>query len=102
MHIEYKGTVFVLINVYAPNIGLERLEVFMKLKNAIQKIGDQVCVIIGGDWNCTVDFIIDRNGEEPHNESSVVLLKMIKELNLIDIWRKINIGIRQYTWVKAS
>lgn len=83
VHIEYKGTVFVLINVYAPNIGLERLEVFMKLKNAIQKIGDQVCVIIGGDWNCTVDFIIDRNGEEPHNESSVVLLKMIKELNLI-------------------
>jgi len=46
IHIEFKGTVFVLINVYAPNIGPERVEVFMKLKNAVQKIGDQVCVII--------------------------------------------------------
>lgn len=71
MHMEFEGTVFVLINVYALNSGPERFcETYVK--NAVQKIGNNVCVIIGGDWNCTIDFIIDRNGEEPHNELSVV------------------------------
>jgi len=80
MNIGFNETVFVLINVYAPNIGPERVEVFMKLKNAVQKIGDQVCVIIGEDRNCTANFTIDRNRDEPHYESSVVLLNIIKSL----------------------
>lgn len=99
---EYEGSVFILINVYAPNNGPERVKYFLKLRNAIQKIDDNVCTIIGGDWNCTIDFIVDRNGEEPHHESSVVLSKILKEFELIDIWRRRNIGIKQYTWLKAS
>lgn len=61
LNIEYEGSVFVLINVYAPNNGYERVSNFFKLRSAIQKIDDNVCTIIGGDWNCTIDFIIDRN-----------------------------------------
>lgn len=75
---------------------------FMELRTVIQKIDDTVCMIIGGDWNCTTNFIIDRNGEEPHNQSSIQLLKIINEFGLIDLWRSRNIGVRQYAWLKAS
>ncbi len=102
LKMEYEGSVFVLINVYAPNNGPERLRYFLKLRNAIQKIDDNVVTIIGGDWNCTVDFITDRNGEEPHHGSSFVLSNILKEFELIDIWRRRNIGIKQYTWLKVS
>lgn len=102
LKMEYEGSVFVLINVYAPNNGPERVRCFLKLRSAFQKIDDNVCTIIGGDWNCTIDFIIDRNGEEPHHESSVVLSKILKEFELIDIWRRRNPRIKQYTWLKAS
>lgn len=99
---EYEGSVFVLINVYAPSNGPERVSYFLKLRNAIQKIDDNVCTIIGGDWNCTIDFIVDRIGEELHHESSVVLSKILKEFELIYIRRRRNTGIKQYTWLKAS
>lgn len=102
LKIKYEGSVFVLINVYASNNGPERVRSFLQLRSAIQKIDDDVCTIIGGDWNCTIDFILDRNGEEPHHESSVVLLKILKKFDLIDIWRRRNTGIKQYTWLKAS
>lgn len=61
-----------------------------------------VCTTIGSDWNCTVDFIKDRNGEEPHHGSSSVLSNILKEFELTDIWRRRNIGIKQYTWLKVS
>lgn len=100
--VESEGNIFVLMNVYAPNNGHERVVFFMELRTVIQKIDDTVCMIIGGDWNCTTNFIIDRNGEEPHNQSSIQLLKIINEFDLIDLWRSRNKGVRQYTWLKAS
>lgn len=45
----------------------------MELRKVIKKYDDNVCLIFGGDWKCTIDFFIfDRNGEEPHNKSSDV------------------------------
>ncbi len=35
-------------------------------------IDDDACFILGGDLNCTPDFTVDRNGEEPHNQSRLV------------------------------
>lgn len=46
---------------------------FMELRKVIEKYDDNVCLILGGVWNCTTDFIVDRNGEEPHNKSSDAL-----------------------------
>ncbi len=55
---------------------------------------------MGGDWNCTTNFVLDRNGEEPHSLSSKILLKITQELDFIDVWRNINQLTKQYTWVK--
>ncbi len=60
----------------------------------------RMCVIMGRDWNCTTNFVLDINGEEPHSQSSKMLLKITQELELIDVWRNINQLIKQYTWVK--
>ncbi len=58
-----------------------------------------MCLVIGGDWNCTTVFTFDRNGEEPYSQSSVTLSKNMHELT--DVWRTRNIGVRQYTWLRV-
>lgn len=102
VQIEWEGLVFILVNVYAPNNGSERITFFTKLSDDVGKYDDGVCLIFGGDWNCTIDFTVDRNGEEPHNQSSVLLSKVINNFQLTDVWRIRNEGVRQYTWIKVS
>ncbi len=102
LKIEYGEHVFVLMNVYAPNNGLERIRVFDQLHKALQKFDDNIWLVLGGDWNCTINFLIDRNGEEPHSRSSESLLNIMGKYDLIDVWRRRNIGVRQYTWIKVA
>lgn len=50
--VEIKELKFLFINVHAPNIGLQWIELFGKLSNAIRKYDDgKLCAIMGGDWN---------------------------------------------------
>jgi len=57
---------------------------------------------MGGDWNCTLNFTLDRNGEEQHAQSSFCLDSIIKSLHFSDVWREYNPTTRQYTWVKVT
>ncbi len=99
--VDIKELKFLFINVYAPNVGLQRIELFGRLNTEIIKHVDEgMCVIMGGDWNCTTNFVLDRNGEEPHSLSSKMLLKITQELDFIDVWRNRNQLTKQYTWVK--
>jgi len=100
--VEVGGMVFVLMNVYAPNNGSERIDFFMKMTRLIKTIDSNVCIVVGGDWNCTTDFTIDRNGEEPHTQSSRMLVNVLHEFELLDVWRMINKRSRQYTWLKVN
>ncbi|KAK3528255.1 hypothetical protein QTP86_028493, partial [Hemibagrus guttatus] len=97
---EVRGTELLFINVYAPNSGGERAQPFNKLKNALQHSSSRPLVVMGGDWNCTTDFALDRNGEEPHPQSAKVLL--ISQCSVVDVWREQHQGIKQYTWVKVT
>ena len=60
------------------------------------------CIIIGGDWNCTLQFTLDRMNQEPHPQSSSALRKMIINLDLLDAWRVKYPSVKQYTWVRAT
>ncbi len=102
VHTEIERIKFVFINVYAPNVGSERIELFLKIKSHISQYDNFFCIVMAGDWNCTEHFNVDRNSEEPHFQSGVVLSKLIEEHDLTDIWRNRNEGIKQYTWVKVS
>lgn len=69
VRVETEGWVFCLVNVYAPNHGTDRLAFLSVLRDELQKYGQEQ-LIIGGDWNCTIDFTMDRTSEEPHFQSS--------------------------------
>ncbi len=57
--VEIKELKFLFINVYAPNVGLQQIELFGRLKTEIIKHVDEgMCVIMGGDWNCTTSFVL--------------------------------------------
>jgi len=47
---------------------------------------DEECVILGGDFNCTLNPSRDRVDEEPHSPSAKVLQQVAALLNLSDIW----------------
>lgn len=55
----------------------------------------------GGDWNCTVHFIVYRTGEEQHLRSVTSLSSVLVEFELSDVWSVKHTNMMQYTWVKV-
>ena len=97
---EIEGFVFCFLNIYAPNRGTERESFFTLLSNELKNTHhDQL--IVGGDFNCTLDFYIDRTSGEPHPQSSRSLSNVIIHHDLIDAWRIKHPQTRQYTWVRV-
>jgi len=96
LKIQYGEHVFVLVNVYAPNNGVERVRVFDQLYKALHNFDDDTWLVLRGDWNCTIHSVIDRNGEEPHSHSSTFLSNIMGKYDLMDVWRRRNIGVRRY------
>lgn len=70
------------------------------LSDLLKQCTDNGNIIMGGDWNCTENFTVDS--EEPHFQSSLKLSKIIREINLLDMWLIKNPQVRQYTWVKVA
>ncbi len=99
---ELMGFPFLFINIYSPNNGVERVDFFFKLSSELKKNDDNVCMVLGGDWNCTLDFTLDRNSEEPYPQSAKLLSSIIRKYDLFDVWRAKHPTVKQYTWVKAS
>ncbi len=95
---KIKDVVFVFININAPNVGRDRIRLFEVLKNTLGSLSQEDFVIVGGDFNCTLDFVVDRNGEEPHPLSAKVLKAIITQLGLVDVWREKK-KVRQYSWI---
>lgn len=98
---EINNMGFVFINVYAPNTGRERGVLFGSLRQELSQVAPEETLVAGGDWNCTMDFTKDRNGEEPHSVSVGVLRDIINQFDLVDVWRTKHPNTRQYTWVKV-
>ena len=83
---EIEGSVFCFANIYAPNRGTERVGFFALLESEVGNYQHDH-FIFGGDFNCTLDFTIDRTSEEPHPQSSQSLSGVIAHLDLLDTWR---------------
>ncbi|KAI4873887.1 hypothetical protein NFI96_008616, partial [Prochilodus magdalenae] len=93
---------FTFINMYAPNGGPDRVDFFSTLNQILQSVSSGDTVLMGGDWNCTLDFVHDTNGEEPHPQSAAALSGIVSGFNLIDVWREKHPQVKQYTWVNVS
>lgn len=96
------GIDFSFVNVYAPNIGSDRVSFFEKLKIALSHIPFDRTIVLAGDFNCTLNHTLDRNHEEPHSKSADVLQSLIIHHSLVDVWRESFPQTRQYTWMKVN
>ncbi len=58
------------------------------LKNILGSLSQEDFVVVGGDFNCTLDFVVDRNGEEPQS----VICESFESNNHsgLDVWREKN------------
>ena len=97
LHLNIENKDIIFINIYGPNkddpIILEHLNNYL-LKN------DEYPFVLGGDFNTILNFDLDKkNGRENnHNKYKSKLKTIIKDQNLIDIWRQHHPTKRQYTW----
>ncbi len=100
--LTFEKTTIVLMNLYAPNKGLERVIFFKKVDAVLKGLNPEELLFVGGDFNCTANDKLDRNHIEPHAASQKILVQLIETHDLCDIWRSMNQDVRQYTWAHCT
>ncbi|KAI4891758.1 hypothetical protein NFI96_005206 [Prochilodus magdalenae] len=101
LHASIYEQQFILVNVYAPNTGRDRAAMFTTLRTELSQYDQDAILILGGDWNCTLDFTMDRTGDEPHMLSANVLKGVVMDNDLVDCWRIKHPSLKQFTWLKT-
>ncbi len=94
---------FNLLNVYAPNKINDQINFLERLKTLCLKNDNQENIIIGGDFNITLDPHIDKMGGIIKDGKQIEKIhEIIENLELQDIWRVKNPNTRRYTWRQKS
>ncbi len=91
----------ILINVYAPTSGSERVTFLKEIGVILNNCSSEEKLFLGGDFNCTVNDVIDRNHFEPHAASQRMMSDIVETQSLVDIWREMHHKDRQYTWLHS-
>lgn len=97
-----KNTTFIFVNIYAHCTAGQRASFIQNLNVLLRQFDSNSMINVGGDWNCTLDYVKDRNGEESHLQSAALLRDLVNEHSLLDVWRELHPDSRQYSWVKVS
>ena len=102
---DIADTTYLLINIYAPN--KEKEIIFFKDLTAVLKkenLDTEENVIVGGDFNCPINPIINKKGGLLTPRKLVVdSIKGFQDnFDLIDIWRVKNPGVKSFTWSQKS
>ena len=101
--INIGGEQLFVVNIYAPNKGLEQ-ELFIRDlgANLISKT-DITKVIIAGDWNCSL-LPKDKCGGLPWKETTYrnSIVDLMEELDLVDIYRKLHPNTKAFTYESKS
>ena len=101
VNLHINGIPITLINVYAPTVYIAREEFFRKTFYWIKR-NAKYHVIIGGDFNCVQDKSKDTKNIKGNCKKHKHLQKIMKEFDLIDVWRKHFPDKRQFTWRQVS
>ena len=61
-------------------------------------------IIVGGDFNCPLNPVVDKRGGSLIPRQSVIstIEQLQSELDLYDIWRIKNLTIRSFTWSQSN
>ena len=97
---------FLLINIYAPNTTTKQSLFFQTLSELIYDEGYNdfdYKIILGGDWNVTMDPDLDCSGGNPVLKDSVKCVEDIMlNYDLVDIWRIRNPNSKKFSWRQKS
>ena len=90
-----------LVSIYGPNS--DQPSFYQNLKIKIQEFENDM-VLICGDWNLVLEPTKDLENYANINNPKAreTVLKMIEELNLIDIWRIMHENDKCFTWRKKN
>ena len=102
LKVEIEDKSYILTNIYAPNKDKD-LVVFFRNILKVFRDGNIDCeenIIIGGDFNCPLNPLLDKKGGVMTPKRAVIenIFCMQSELDLIDIWRTKNPETKSYTW----
>ena len=86
-----------LVNVYAPNE--DDPEFFNNLFENISLQADIDQIIVGGDFNVTMDNRLDKKGgKSVHSKAVEAINSFCEEYDWVDVWRHAYPDRFQYTW----
>lgn len=87
--LSLNGSKFSLCNIYVPNDQRKQQEFLQDLSAYLMSNTDTERLIVGGDWNITLQPI-DKRGGTPRKSTITrdKLLTMMKEFALVDIFRE--------------
>ena len=101
-----KDKIYILINIYAPNKDKDITRFFNNLLTTLQNesLDEEENIIVGGDFNCPLNTLLDKKGGIMIPRKSVVasISCIQSELDLVDIWRVKNPSTKSYTWSQKS
>lgn len=101
------GITYTIISIYAPTQDKprEQLDTLEKMEQLLEEL-ESTNVIIGGDFNCVMDPVLDKNTPNPCHPASAATRSKIQafkeEWTLTDIWRARNQGKRGFTFRRGN
>ena len=86
-----------VVNIYGPNNDDNTL--FTNLHSLLMDEGEEP-LIIGGDFNTVINPELDRypNPTQNHPKCLTSIQHILKDFELVDIWRHLNQTTQKYTW----
>ena len=106
LEVSIQHASFLLVNVYAPNITTKQFSFFLTLSDLILEQGQSTpdCkVFLSRDFKVTLDPALDCLEGNPFLKESVEFLEdIMRENNLVDIWRIRNLDCKKFTWREKS
>ena len=94
----YRGKVFRVACVYAPNRNPEREEFY---DDVCVRVDPSLPTVLCGDFNAAFDRLVDRVGSDPADtvrESLVALAHLFSSCCVTDIWRYLHPSTNSFTW----
>ena len=101
LNVLLKGERTILVNIYGPNRHNKLVDFYHSVLKSIKIHNfDTDNIIMGGDFNCPLNPILDKRGGNLMPRQSVInaIESLQWELDLHDIWRIKNPTERSFTW----
>ena len=97
---------YTVVNIYAPNKDACSRKFFENLQRVLSEFGitNEDNIIIGGDFNCPLNPLLDKKGGILIPRANVIrAIETLKEnFSLQDIWRVKNPDLKSFTWSQKS